>query len=90
MIMGPGRMKNNMKTVKIISDGLPRNTHVIDEETGEELKYITKIELVLDAKEPVAEAVIHVFKPTTEITISNPTILTHCVHCGQEIKPVEP
>lgn len=47
--------------VKIVSNGSPYETHVINAETGEEIKPVYRIEWVIDANNPKpAQIILHV------------------------------
>lgn len=54
--------------LKIISDGLPRNTKVVNADTGEAVEFVTSVDIKIRASDSVATAVIEVVKPEVEVT----------------------
>jgi len=46
--------------LNVVSDGTATGTRVVNAETGEELDYVTRVELISDAKEGWTRATIYV------------------------------
>lgn len=63
------RKGEQMIKLKIVSDGRPNGTRVIDAETGEELDWVTRVEWTHTCKD-VSSAIIHVCEVAVEIDLA--------------------
>ena len=54
-------------TIKIVSDGTPSGTKILDTETGKELSYVTKVSWKVDLKSPFATATLEIIKVPVEV-----------------------
>lgn len=55
--------------LKIVGDGTILNTHVIDEDTGEELRMVQSISYEADVRAGLASVTIRLIKVPIEITV---------------------
>jgi len=55
--------------IRIVSDGTRFGTKVTWEATGEEIKYVTKVEWSLDANEGIAKCALHLFEVEVDLQV---------------------
>ncbi len=69
--------------IRIQNDGQhARMTNITDTETGENINYITRIELTMDAKDQMPFAVLYAALPVVDV-IADAEIKHVCPCCGQ-------
>src|SRR6266566_646648 len=74
-----------VRQVRITNEGTHAyDTQITDAETGERIEYVTRIELVLDARdrEP-PKAIIHTVLPKVDVTV-DAELHKVCPYCGRE------
>jgi hypothetical protein len=57
-----------MKKLKIVSDGTTLGTHIVDEESGEEIGYVTELTVHAVIGDPVVTAELKLAKVKLELT----------------------